>query len=129
MYESWSVSVLECESDLLVIANTAGQIAHPRDETHLRNRRRSRARLRKHIITDLGDLTFRLLRGGVEFQAKRLAVGVLQRSQIRANRDSSWRGDALPVADSEAEWIEIAIPEAAFSLVEHSQRDSLVRLY
>src|ERR1700688_4952224 len=66
------------ERDLLVIADAAAQIAHPRDEAHLRNRRRGRARLWKHIIADLSDLTFRLLRGSVKFQAERLAVGVLE---------------------------------------------------
>jgi hypothetical protein len=63
--------IVDFENDLLVIPNAASKIAHPRDdEAHLRNRRRGRGRLWKHIIADLGNLTFRLLRGGVEFQAK-----------------------------------------------------------
>src|SRR6202035_1319217 len=81
------------------------------------------------IIADLGDLTFWLLRRGVEFQAERLAGGILERPYIRARRDCDRSGDALPISASEAEWIEIAVLEAALSLVEHRQRHGLVRLY
>ena len=75
-------------NDLLVIADAAAQIAH-RHETHLRNRRRGRARLRKHVA-DFCDFTFRLLPGGVQFQPKRLASGILEGSLVSAN----WRNNS-----------------------------------
>ena len=61
------ISPMDCASEngLLVIADAAAQIAHPRHETHLRNRRRGRARLWKHVA-DFRDFTFWLLPGGVQ---------------------------------------------------------------
>src|SRR5262249_55119802 len=97
------------------------------DKTHLRNRGRGRAGFWKHVA-DLGNLTFWLLRRGVDFLAVRLAGGVLERSDIRASWNSNWTGEGFPVRDSETEWIQVAVLEAALSLDEHRQRYGLVRL-
>ena len=80
------ISPMDCASEngLLVIADAAAQIAHLGDEANLHKQRRGRARLWKHVDADLGDLTFWLLRRGVDFLANHLAGGVLERSLIRA---------------------------------------------
>src|ERR1700686_3631885 len=103
---------------LFIIADAAAQFPRSGDEAHLRNSRRGRAWLREHVA-DLGDLTFGLLPCGVEFQAKLLAGGVLERPHIHAGRNGNRACDGLPIRDSVAEWIEVAIPESALSLVEH----------
>ena len=51
---------------LLVIADSAKNIAGAFDEAHFRNRCFVRTRLFSHIV-DLGDLTFRLLPRGIKF--------------------------------------------------------------
>src|SRR5204862_43979 len=58
-------------------------------------------RLWKHV-GDLCDLTFRLLRCGVEFQAKRLAGGVFKNPNILAHQLLCLSGKMLAVADIEA---------------------------
>src|SRR5271170_7967247 len=110
------------------MADTTAQIAHLGNEARLRKQRLLRARLWKHVL-DLGDLTFRVLRCGVKLLAKHLSSGVLECSDVRARENSKRSGDVNPVRDSEAEWIEVAVPEAALSLVEHRQRDGLVRFH
>src|SRR6267142_2955746 len=113
---------------LLVIADPATVIACLGDKTHLRNRGRGRAGFWKRVA-DLGNLTFWLLRRGVKFLTICRAGGVLERPHIRASWNSKRTCDGFPVRDFEAEWIEVAVLEAALSLVEHCQRHGLVRLY
>ena len=55
---------------LFVIADATAQIANPGYEAHLRHRLWVGTRPWKHVA-DLSDLTFRLLRRGIEFQADR----------------------------------------------------------
>jgi hypothetical protein len=100
---------------LLVIADAAAQIASPSHEAYLRHRFCVGTRLRKHVA-DLSDLTFRLLHGGVLFQPKRLARGVLIVSSILAKQLLSIRvGERmdLAVADIEAKWIQVAVQESS----------------
>src|SRR6516162_894295 len=112
-------SLLPCPS--LVIADAAAKVGHPGHEAHLRNRRCGRARLRKHIA-DLGELTFRLLGGAVQFLSELLAGRVLEGSCVCASGDRNRPGEVLPVPGSAKEYIEIAIPKSALSLVEHPER-------
>src|ERR1700731_39435 len=125
-------SHLEAKSGrLFVIADAAAQIADPCCEAHLRHRRFVGTRPYKHVA-DLSDLTFRLLICGVEFQAKRLASGVLKGPNVHANQLPCIRiakGNGLAVIDVGAKWIEVAIEEsAAFTLVNQVQRFGLIRL-
>src|SRR6516162_10098712 len=101
---------------LLVIAHPAAQIACPGNVAHLRNRRRRRTGLGKHVA-HLGDLAFRLLRRSVELQAK-VAGRILERSRIHAGGNRNRTGEALPIGDPEAEWVKIAVPKASLSFVE-----------
>src|SRR5258706_15922052 len=70
---------------LLVIADATINIAEPGYEAHLRHRLCVGTRPYKHVA-DLSDLTFRLLARGIEFQAKRLAGGVLKGPSVLANQ-------------------------------------------
>src|SRR5215831_17430819 len=91
---------------LLVIADAATEVAHPGHEAHFRNRRCGCAGLRKHIA-DLGDLTFRLLRRGVELLTKLLAGRVLEGSRVHTGGDRNRTGEALPVAGPATEYVEV----------------------
>jgi hypothetical protein len=70
------VSGTSRDTDLLVVANTAIDIPHSRDEAYLLHRRFVGARLWKQV-TDFTDLTFRLLPRGKEFLAEWIASRVL----------------------------------------------------
>src|SRR5215831_6456973 len=114
---------------LLVITNAAAQIADPGYEAYFRKRRRRGTRLWKQVAPHLSDFAFRLLPRGIDCRAISAAVGVLKGSNIRAGWNSLRTGEGLPVCDSEAEWIKIAVQEPALSLEEHRYRHDLVRLY
>ncbi len=90
--------VLLVWSDLFVIAGSASQLADSCNEAHLRNRRRGRARLGKHVVADFRDLTFWLLRSGVEFQAIPLTGWDLERSHIRSSRYPKMRWPLLVIS-------------------------------
>jgi hypothetical protein len=94
-----------------VIADAAAQVVDPGYEAHLRNRLRVGSWPWKHVA-DFSHLTFRLLRRGVLFLAKRLAGGIFNVPNIRAKdclgiRVGEWMDYA--VAGIEAEWIEVAL--------------------
>ena len=82
---------------LLVVSDAAAQFADLGYEAHLRKRRRGGARLWEHVALQLSDLTFRLLRRGVDCQTIRVAAGVFKGSDVRAswNSPSDWRGSLL----------------------------------
>ena len=94
----------------------------------LRNWRLVSARPGKHVA-DLGDLTFRLLRRGVEFRPYTFPVGSL-RALISVPSNCFALGPTatnLPSLSIEAEWIEVTVQESALSVVEHCKRFGLVR--
>src|SRR5271155_5952962 len=99
---------------LLVEADTAAKIANFGNETGLQNRRLVGARPWKHVA-DLGDLTFRLLRRGVEFRAKQIAGRIFISPHIRPQqllRVVVGERNRLAVTDVEAKWIEVAIEKS-----------------
>ena len=73
------------ENDLLVMADTATQIARLCDKTHLLNRRLVGARPWKHVA-DLSDLTFRFLCRSVEVRAIYFAGAIFKGSNIRVQK-------------------------------------------
>ena len=82
-------------------------------------------------VADLSNFTFRLLRRGVDVQAKSLG-GALKGPAVQPKQSLCVRvanGNDLPVADIEAKWIEVAVPESTFSFVEHSERFGLIRFH
>src|SRR5258708_35738943 len=96
---------------LLVVSDAAAQFADPGYEAHLRKRRRGGARLWKHVALQLSDLTFRLLRRGVNCQTIRIAGAVFKGSNVGASSNSLRAGQCVPFSDSETEWIKIAVQE------------------
>src|SRR5207237_2976308 len=68
---------IKSPAGLFVITNTAAQIADLGYEANLRERRRCRAGLWKHVARHLSNLTFRLLRCGVDCLAILAASGGL----------------------------------------------------
>jgi hypothetical protein len=117
------------EIGLLVITDAAGNlIVDPRNKTYFRERGGRCPGLWKHV-GDLGYVTFRLLSCGVDVHAIRLASCSLECSCVGSAQNGTRTSEELAIADSEAEWIEIAIPIATISLVEHFNRDGSVCLY
>src|SRR5437588_2891980 len=116
---------------LLVRTDAAPQIAGLGYDAHLRNRRLVGAWPRKHVA-DLADLSFRLLRRGVEFRAIHVAGGVLEGPDIGPQKllcIVAGNGKDLAVADVEAEWIDVAIEESGFTLVDQVERFGLIRFH
>src|SRR5258708_26673911 len=72
---------------LLVVSDAAAQFADPSYEAHLRYRLCVGAWPWKHVA-DFGDLTFRLLRGSIEFLTIYISGWILQGSDVCA----SWNG-------------------------------------
>src|SRR5262249_17130227 len=114
---------------LLVITDTAAQIADLGYEAHFLKGRREGVRLWKHVARHLSDFTFRLLRRGVDCHTIPVAVAVLQASNVRASWNSLRTGEGLAVSNSETEWIKVAVPEPTLSLDEHRYRHDRVRLH
>src|SRR5262249_15751486 len=112
---------------LFVIADTATKVARLGNEGHLGNRRPVGTWPGKHIV-DLGDLTFRLLRGVIELRTKHFSGWVLKGPGVSPNQ-LLYGGYEPPVTEVEAEWIEVAVLKAVCSFVELRQRHKLVRLY
>src|SRR5262245_33059176 len=81
---------------LIIIANTAAQLADLRYEAYFRKRRRGGARLWKQVGPRFSDLAFRLLRGSENFFTISPAVGVLKGSKIRACWNSLRTDEELP---------------------------------
>src|SRR3984893_8325674 len=106
---------------LPVVADTATLIAGPGDKADLLDRREVGTRARKHVA----DLVRALPRSVVEVFAEGLAGGVLERSDILSENHGRTGGDDA-VHDVEAEWIEVAVLEAALALVAHPERHGLV---
>src|SRR5262245_38094659 len=65
---------------LFVITDIAAQITDLGYEAHFLKRRRGGVRLWKHVGRYLNDLTFRLLRRGIDCFTLRAAFGVLMQS-------------------------------------------------
>jgi hypothetical protein len=74
---------LRARNGLFVITDTAAQIADLGYEAHFLKVRRGGVRLWKHVGRYLGDLTFRLLRRGIDCFTIRAAFGVLYGSNVR----------------------------------------------
>src|SRR5262249_5651866 len=83
---------------------------------------------RKHVA-NLTDRTFGLLPGVVDLLTKSLPGLVLQGACISANEILCLSCEDLAIADIPAEWVEIAILEAAFAVDEHVDSLGLVGLH
>jgi hypothetical protein len=127
VHRPWRLCGSEEVGLFFIVADAAPQVDDRGDEAHLRNWRFVGTRLWKHVA-DLIDLA--LLRPVVEFRAVHLAGSVLQGPDIRPQKlfcIVAGDGNDLSVAEIEAEWIDVAIEEAGFSLVDLVDRLGLVR--
>src|SRR5262249_21653558 len=114
---------------LFVSTDSSGQFTHPGYDAYFRSWRCVGTMPWKHVA-DLCHLTLRLLSSGVEFGAVHLAGGILKGPDVRIQKFLcvvAGDGDDLAVAEVEAKWIEVAIEESAFTLVDQIERLGLVR--